>query len=273
MIWLLSLALLWFPLCAWGHHNAQHAPELLQQVRFTQRLHERIPLDIALRDEQGKAVQLGDYFDTRPVILTLAYYTCPNLCPLVLSGLVSTLRTLSFTAGKEFTVLTVSIDPGETPEQAAAQKTQYLQRYGREAGHGWHFLTGDAEAIRRLTEAVGFGYTYDTAQEQFVHASGLTVLTPAGVLARYFYGLEFAPRDLRLGLIEAAEHRIGSPIDQLLLYCYHYDPQTGQYSLVIMQVLRLAGIVTVLGLGAFMGLMFRRERVRPKADFGVRHAE
>jgi protein SCO1/2 len=259
---MVSLSLLFLPLLTWAHHTAEHVPDVLQQVSFEQRLHARLPLDIVLRDATGNVVQLGDYFGTRPVMLTLAYYNCPNLCPLVLSGLVRTLRALSFTAGQEFTVLTVSIDPRETPAQAAVQQAQYRKRYGREAADGWHFLTGDADAIQRLTEAVGFRYRHDAAQEQFAHASGLMVLTPAGVLARYFYGLEVAPRDLRLGLVEAAAHRIGSPIDQLLLYCYHYDPQTGKYGFVIMQVLRLASLVTVVSLGAFMGLMLRRERVR-----------
>jgi protein SCO1/2 len=259
---MLSLGVLLLPLLAWGHHTAEHVPDLLQQVSFEPRLHTRLPLDIALRDAAGNDVQLGDYFGARPVILTLAYYNCPNLCPLVLSGLVRTMRALSFTAGQEFTVLTVSIDPRETPAQAAVQQAQYLKQYGREAANGWHFLTGDADALRRLTEAVGFRYRHDAVQDQFAHASGLMVLTPAGVLARYVYGLEFAPRDLRLALVEAAAHRIGSPIDQLLLYCYHYDPQTGKYGLVIMQVLRLAGLVTVASLGVFMGLMFRREYVK-----------
>ena len=256
----LCLSLLCAPVVVWGHHTAGHAPELLQQVSFTPRLQAHVPLDIGLRDATGTAVQLGDYFGVKPVILTLAYYSCPNLCPLVLSGLVRTMRAVSLTAGEEFTVLTVSIDPRDTPDQAAIQQAQYRRRYGREAANGWHFLTGDQEAIQRLTEAVGFRYTYDSTQDQWAHASGFVVLTPQGVLARYVYGLEFAPRDVRLALIEAAANRIGSPIDQLLLYCYHYDPQTGQYSLVIMQVLRLAGLLTVVSLGAFMGLMFRRER-------------
>jgi protein SCO1 len=262
MRWMVSLSLLFLPLLTWGHHPAEHTPDLLQQVSFAQRLHARMPLDVMLRDATGNVVQLGDYFGTRPVILTLAYYNCPNLCPLVLSGLVRTMRALSFTAGQEFTVLTVSIDPRETPAHAAVQQAQYRKRYGREAADGWHFLTGDADAIQRLTEAVGFRYRHDASQDQFAHASGFIVLTPEGVLARYFYGLEVAPRDLRLGLVEAAAHRIGSPIDQLLLYCYHYDPQTGKYGLIIMRVLRLAGLATVVSLGAFMGLMLRREQVR-----------
>ena len=246
-----------------AHHTAQHTPDILREVGIEQRLQAQIPLDLVFRDETGRQVQLGDYFSAKPVILTLAYYNCPNLCTLVLNGLVRALRALSFTAGEQFTVVTLSIDPRDTPALAAAKKAQYLRQYGSPAAAtGWHFLTGESEAIQRLTDTVGFRYTYDAEQDQFAHASGIMLLTPQGVLARYFYGIEYAPRDLRLGLVEAAANRIGSPIDQLLLYCYHYDPRTGRYSLGILNVIRLAGLVTVLTLGAFLGLMFRRERIR-----------
>ena len=252
---------------AQAHHNAPDEPPLLRQVSLEQRLHERLPLELTFRDETGTPVRLGDYFGSTPVLLTLAYYNCPNLCPLVLSGLVSALRAVSFTAGEEFTVLTVSIDPRDTPARAAATKTQYLQRYGRsQAAAGWHFLTGEPEAIQQLADAVGFRYTYDAANDQFAHASGLMLLTPQGVLSRYFYGVEYAPRDLRLGLVEAADNRIGSPIDQLLLYCYHYDPQTGKYTVLIMNVIRLAGLTTAGTLGVFVGVLLYRERGR-----GLRH--
>jgi protein SCO1/2 len=230
-------------------------------VGLEQRLQTFIPLDLVFWDETGRQVSLHDYFDTKPVILTLTYYNCPNLCTLVLNGLLRTLRALSFTAGEHFTVLTVSIDPDDTPALAAARKAQYMRGYGRAStADGWHFLTGEPEAIQRLTQAVGFRYTYDATRDQFVHASGIMVLTPQGQLARYFYGIEYAPRDVRLGLVEAAANKIGSPIDQLLLLCYHYDPQSGTYSLVILRVLRLAGIATVLALGGLMGVLFRRER-------------
>jgi protein SCO1/2 len=241
-------------------------PLLLRDVGWDQRLHEQIPLALEFRDETGRGVSLGKYFGTQPVILIPDYYRCPRLCPLVLDGLVKSLRTLAFTAGKQFQVLAVSIDARDTPTVAAAKKAQYVKQYGRpEAAAGWHFLTGEPEAIRSLTRAVGFRYVYDTEKDQFAHAAGLVVLTPQGRLSRYFYGVEYAPRELRLSLVEAAGNKIGSPVDQLLLFCYHYDPATGKYSLAIMNVLRLAGIVTLVGLGAFMGIMFRRDR-RQKAE-------
>jgi protein SCO1 len=250
---------------ALAHHQAEHTPDLLRQVGFEQRLHAAIPLELTLRDDTGQQVRLGEYFDARPVILILAYYRCPNLCTLVLNGLVRTLRALAFTAGAEFTVLTVSIDPRDTPALAAAKKAHYLQSYGRPAAAtGWHFLTGDAAAIQQLTQAVGFQYAYDAAHDQFAHASGMVLLTSEGVVARYFYGVEYAPRDVRLSLVEAAARRIGSPIDKLLLLCYHYDPQTGKYGLVIMRVIRLAGLATVLSLGVLVGVLFRRERGRSR---------
>jgi protein SCO1 len=255
------LAVLTGPGAARAHHDAPEEPPLLRHVGLEQRLHQQVPLDLLFRDETGTQVRLGEYFGTRPVILTLAYYSCPNLCPLVLSGLVSAMRTLTFTAGEEFTVLTVSLDPRDTPALAATTKAQYVQRYGRsQANAGWHFLTGAPDAIRQLTEAVGFRYAYDAAGEQFAHASGIMLLTPQGTLSRYLYGVEYAPRDLRLGLVEAAANRIGSPIDQLLLYCYHYDPQTGRYSLLVMNVVRLAGLTTVLTVGIVIGRLLSRER-------------
>ena len=256
---LLGLSLSALPV--WGHHTTSHRPPILDDVGLDQRLHEFIPLDLAFRDETGARVRLGKFFGDKPVILTLVYYDCPNLCTLVLNGLLRTLRTLSFTVGAQFDVVTVSIDPDNTPALAAAKKAQYIQGYGRpEAAHGWHFLTGEPDAIRRLAQAVGFRYTYDAEHDQFAHASGIMLLTPQGKLARYFYGIEYTPRDVRLGLVEAAANRIGTPIDQLLLFCYHYDPQSGTYSLVILKALRIAGVVTILLLGAFMGMMFRYDR-------------
>jgi protein SCO1 len=259
----LMALLLWLgttrPVCA--HHVAQHEPDWLRQVGLDQRLHEFIPLDLPFWDETGKPVLLGDYFDRKPVILTLAYYDCPNLCTLVLNGLVSTLRTLSLTIGEDFNVLTVSINPSDSPAIAAARQAQYIRSYGRaDAANGWHFLTGQPDAIQRLTQAVGFRYTYDAAQEQFAHAAGIMVLTPQGQLARYFYGVEYAPRDVRLGLVEATGSKIGSPIDQLLLLCYRYDPQNGTYSLVVLRALRLASLATVVVLGAGIGMLLYRER-------------
>jgi protein SCO1/2 len=255
------MALLSLPASTWAHQDAQQVPAILRDVGFDQRLHAQVPLDLRFRDETDTLVSLRDYMHAKPVLLTLAYYHCPNLCPLVLNGLVRALRGLSLTVGKDFEVLTVSMDPRDTPALAAATKQDYVQRYGRAgAAQGWHFLTGDVHTIARLTQAVGFRFSYDAAQEQYAHASGIVVLTPEGVVSRYFYGIEYAPRDLRWGLIEAAKGTIGTPIDQLLLYCYHYDPRTGRYGLVIMNVLRLGGLTTVAGMVTFMGIMFRRDR-------------
>jgi protein SCO1 len=247
---------------AGAHHGAQHPlPALLRDIGFEQRLGESIGLDLGFRDETGNPVRLGDYFGTKPVILTLAYYECPMLCGVVLDGLAQSLRALSLDIGEQFVVVTVSFDHRETPAHAAAKKAQSLRSYARpRAAEGWHFLTGDAASIWQLTEAVGFRYAYDAESGQFAHAAGLVVLTPQGKIARYLYGIEFAPKDLRLALVEASAGQIGSPVDQLLLFCYRYDPTTGQYGLIIMNVLRLAGLITVAALAGFMTVMFRRER-------------
>jgi len=236
-------------------------PGPLRGVGLDQRLNEQVPLDLTFRDETGKTVQLREYFGEKPVILVLAYYECSMLCTLVLNGVLRSLRTLSFSVGHEFNIVTVSFNPKDTPTLAAAKKDTYLRGYARPGAEaGWHFLTGEEEAIQRLTRTVGFRYTYDPQSGQYAHASGIMVLTPRGKIARYFYGIEYAPRDLRLGLVEASANTIGSPIDQVLLFCYHYDPQTGQYGLLIMNALRLAGIATVLSVGTFMLIMFRRDR-------------
>jgi len=232
-------------------------------------LNEQLPLDLTFRDETGKTVQLREYFGEKPVILALVYYDCPMLCTLVLNGVLRSLRTLSFTVGHEFNVVTVSFNSKDTPTLAAAKKETYLQGYARRGAEaGWHFLTGEEEAIQRLTHTIGFRYTYDPQSGQYAHASGIIVLTPQGKIARYFYGIEYAPRDLRLGLVEASANTIGSPVDQILLFCYHYDPQTGKYGLIIMNALRLAGVATVLSVGTFMLVMFRRDR-RQKVTSGV----
>jgi len=252
----------------WGHHNTQHVPEILQKVGLDQQLNAQIPLDLPFHDAAGKSVQLGDYFQDKPVILILAYFDCPNLCPLVLDGLVKAMRVVRLELGKDFDVMTVSINPRDTPELATKAKEGYLNRYrGAHAAAGWHFLTGEQEAIARLAQTVGFRYTYDPQQKQYAHASGIMVLTPQGRVSRYFYGVEFSPRDLRLGLVEASRHTIGSPIDQLILMCYHYDPMTGQYSFIILPSIRLAGLLTVAGLAMFMGVMIRRDR-RRKTEVG-----
>jgi protein SCO1/2 len=236
-------------------------PEALRGVGIDQRLDQAVPLDLVFRDETGAAVTLGSLLRGKPVILNLVYYECPMLCTLVLNGLLGAMKALPFDAGNEFDVITLSFDPTETPELAARKKATYLAQYQRAgAADGWHFLTGDAAAIERLAATVGFRYRYDAERKQFAHAAGLTVLTPRGIIARYLFGVEFAPRDLKFALMEAAENRIGSPIDQLLLFCYHYDPATGRYSSAVLTAVRAAGLVTVLGLLGFVAWAVRRER-------------
>lgn len=240
-------------------------PEILNNIGIDQRLNQQIPLDLVFRDENGQSVTLQTYFGKKPVILALIYYNCPQLCTLVLNGLVQSLNALSFTPGKEFDVLVVSFDPRETAQLATQKKKAYLDRYikkGTEAG--WHFLTGDENSIKTLTQTVGFRYFYDPVKDIFAHASGVIVITPEGKTSRYFYGVEYSIRDLRLGLVEASENKIGSPVDQLLLLCYHYDPTTGKYGAVIMNVVRLAGAITVIAIIAFILFTVRNERKKQK---------
>jgi len=233
----------------------------LKEIAFDQKLGAQLPLDLRFTDDAGKTVRLGDYFGQRPVVMLITYYNCTMLCPLLLDGLVRALRPISFDIGKQFTVLTVSINPRETPAIAASRKELYVQRYGRPgADRGWHFLTGKADAIAALTQPIGFRFVYDKKKDEYAHASGIVVFTPEGKAARYLYGVEFSPRDMRLALIEATNHTIGNPVDQIMLYCFHYDPLTGKYGVVIMNVLRLAGSATVAVLGTFMFVMFRRDR-------------
>jgi protein SCO1/2 len=240
---------------------ADARPAALRDVAFDQRLGETLPLDAALVDESGRAVRLGDYFGRRPVVLSLAYYGCPMLCTLSLNGLASAMKTLSFDAGREFEVVTVSFEPKETPEQAASAKKTYLERYGRpEAAAGWHFLTGDAAAVAAVTRAVGFRYAWDEETRQYAHPTGVVVATPEGRIARYLYGVEYAPKDLRFALVEASAGRVGTPVDQLLLYCYEYDPVRGRYGAAIMRTVRFMGILTVLGLVALIAVLRRGER-------------
>jgi protein SCO1/2 len=230
-------------------------------VGFDQRLGEQVPLNLIFTDETGKTVQLKEYLGEKPVILSLAYYDCPMLCTLVLNGLVRTLRTLSFSAGNEFNVITVSFDAREKPPLAAEKGKTYLQAYNRPgAEKGWHFLTGDEESIQKLTHAVGFRFKYDQASHQFAHASGIVVLTPEGKISHYFYGIEYAPRDVRLGLVEASAGKIGSAVDQILLLCFHYDPAAGKYGLMIMRIVQVSGLLTMLALGSYIFIMLRRER-------------
>jgi protein SCO1 len=240
-------------------------PPALQNVGIEQHLDAQVPPDLAFRDETGQAVKLGDYFGRKPLILDLVYYSCPMLCGESLAGLTGSMRLLKFDAGKEFDVITVSFDPRETPALAAAKKADYVKRYGRtSAASGWHFLTGPAESINLLTKAVGFQYQYDARLNQFAHATAIMVLTPQGRISRYFYGVDFPPKDLRMGLVEASQGKIGNAVDQVLLYCYHYDPATGKYGAVIVNILRLAAAATILILGGFLLIMIRLEKSLPR---------
>lgn len=242
--------------------RAQDSPrQLLDEIGIDQRLDAQVPLELTFRNEAGKEIALGDYFGDKPVILNLVYFKCPMLCNLTLDGMIRTLRTLQFDVGKEFTIVTVSFDSREGPGLASEKKESCLTRYGRPgAAAGWHFLTGDEATIRRLTQSVGFRYAWDEARGQYAHAAGLIILTPQGRVSRYLNGVEFAARDLRLGLVEASANRIGTATDQVLLYCYHYDPSRGKYSLAICNALRLGGVLTMLGLAGGIGMLVLRER-------------
>jgi protein SCO1/2 len=242
--------------------NAQNYTDNLQQrIGIDQKLGNQLPLDLPFLDSDGNLVHLGDYFGDKPLILSLVYFDCPMLCTQVINSLLRAMNVLSFGAGTEFDVLTISIDPDETPELANAKKIEYLKNYrGREGSTGWHFLTGDQEQIQQLATAVGFRYEYDEPTDQYIHASGIMILTPEGKLARYFYGIDYPPRDLRWGLVEAADGAIGNPVDQLLLLCYSYDPMTGKYGLYIRNSLRIGGLATILAIGSFIVVMLRRER-------------
>jgi protein SCO1/2 len=238
------------------------APPGLAGVGIDQRLNEQVPLNLTFRDEQGKTVRLGDYFhEGRPVILNLVYYQCPMLCTEVLNGLTAAMKVIGFVPGKEFEVVTLSIDPRETPQLAANKKEMYLKRLGNpEAAKGWHFLTGDQPQIAALADAAGWHYRYDPKLDQFAHAAGILLITPEGRIAQYYYGVEYSARDLRLGIVQASQNRIGSLADQVLLYCYHYDPRTGRYGATITNIIRLAGLTTVIVLGGVLVLLFRHEK-------------
>jgi len=248
-------------------------PSILDKVKITQKLNTQIPLDGEFRDETGKTVRLGDYFGKRPVVMSLVYYQCKILCPEEIDGLVSALMMVKFVPGKDFDVVFVSIDPTETPEIAAKEKALYLRRYGHpETAAGWHFLTGQPPAaqqtIDKLADAVGFGYVKmagpDGKVNQYAHASAIEILTADGTLAQYYLGVEYPPNNLRMGLVEASEGKIGSPVDAILTYCYRYDPKLHRYSLVIARVVQLSGLVMVFGLGSYMTIMFRRDLERDR---------
>jgi protein SCO1/2 len=239
---------------------SNQVPAALTKVAFEQRLNEQLPLDLPFKDEDGRDVKLGDYFGRKPVVLTFVYYECPMLCTQVLNGLESALRVLNESIGREFDVVTVSFNPKETPVLAAGKKKAYLDRYQRpEAAQGWHFLTGDQASIDALTKAAGFSYAWDEASQQFAHASGIVVATPAGKLSRYFFGIDYSPRDVKFALIESSNEKIGTLADRLLLYCYHYDPTRGNYGFVAMRAVRVGGAVTILALVGFVFVSLRKE--------------
>ena len=257
---------------AWGQAMSQGImsppasvrPPYLENVGIEQHLDAQVPPDLTFVDDAGRTVKLGDYFGSKPIILNLVYYNCTMLCGEALAGLTGAMKAVKFDVGKEFDVVTVSFNPRETPELAAAKKKDYVKRYGRPgAASGWHFLTGPAESINALTKAVGFQYQYDPKTNQYAHVTAILVLTPQGRISRYFYGVEFPPKDLRMGLVEASEDKIGNVVDQVLLYCYHYDPATGKYGAIISNILRLGAGVTIVLLAGLLLILFRLEKTAP----------
>jgi protein SCO1/2 len=247
-----------------GENSGDQLPTVLQKVGVEQHLNQLLPLDAQFVDDTGKTVRLGDYFGKRPAIVSLVYYNCPMLCSEEMDGLAGALEMVKLTPGKDFDIVIISIDPSETPAIAAKKKAFYVKRYGRpETASGWHFLTGQQAAIDAVSKAVGFGYVRvpgsDGKLDQFAHASAIEVATTDGHLAQYYLGVEYSPKDIMLGLIEASGNKIGSPVANILTYCYHYDPQTNKHSLIVARVVQLGGMVTVVSLGSFMFVMFRRD--------------
>jgi protein SCO1 len=240
-------------------------PPYLENVGIEQHLDGQVPADLAFVDDTGRAVKLGDYFGEKPLVLNLVYYSCTMLCGEALAGLSASMKVIKFDVGDQFDVVTVSFNPRETPALAAAKKKEYVSRYGRAgAEKGWHFLTGRAESINALAKAVGFQYQYDATRDQYAHTTAILVLTPQGRISRYFYGVEFPPKDLRLGLVEASSGKIGNPVDQVLLYCYHYDPAVGKYGAVVANVLKIGAAVTILFIAGLLLLLFRLGRSGPR---------
>jgi protein SCO1 len=244
---------------------ASTLPMMVQGVGIDQNLNAQIPLELKFRDETGQTVRLGQYFREKPVVLALVYYDCPGLCDLILNGLSHAMEQISLNVGTDYQVVTVSFNPKESWQLATAKKANYIEKYlsagaWGDAKAGWYFLTGDEASIKSLADTVGFHYKYDPINNQFAHASAIYILTPEGKIARYFYGIQYKPRDFRLGLVEASANKIGSAADQVLLFCYHYAPTTGKYGMVITQVTRALGTATVLALGAFVFIMIRREK-------------
>lgn len=255
-------------LALWAMSASAQSPaaRVFKEVGIDQKLNEQVPLDLQFRNERGDTVSLRQYFGRKPVIISLVYYNCPMLCNQILNGMVETFKTMKFRIGQEFDVVSVSIDPSESYELASEKKQRYVRAYNRDGtADGWHFLVGDPEPIARLADAVGFRYTYDEATAQYAHASAIMVATPEGRLARYHFGIEFGARDLQFALMEASQNRIGSPVDKLLLLCYHYDPMTGKYGLVVANLLRIGGALTILVVVGYMLVNFRRDRKARKA--------
>jgi protein SCO1/2 len=244
---------------------AHQVPGILKEVSFRQQLNEQLPLDAAFKDEAGRDVRLGDYFKTgKPVVLAFVYYQCTMLCTQVMNGISSALKVLTFTPGQDFDVVLVSFDPRDTPQAATEKKAAHLKYWSKEStAGGWHFLNGTEGEIRRATQAAGFSYQWDERNQQFAHVSGVLVVTPDGRLSRYFYGIEYSPKELRLALVESGKGAIGSKIDELLLYCFHYDPESGRYGVVVMNLIRLGGVITVALVAGFILLMRRRETRTP----------
>ena len=239
-------------------------PAMIRGVGIDQNLNAQIPLELTFKDDTGQVVRLGQYFRQKPVVLALVYYQCPMLCNMVLDGLTHSMEKISLNLGPDFDVVTVSFDPRENWQLAASKKANYVEKYQRKgAAEAWHFLTGHEDAIKKLADTAGFHYKYDPATKQFAHASGIMVLTPEGRIARYLYGIEYKPRDLRLGLVEASQHKIGSPVDALMLFCFHWDPATGKYGFVISNVIRTLGSATAIALGTLIVVLIRRDRRGP----------
>jgi protein SCO1/2 len=256
----IAIGLLLIAVAAFSESSAT-APKLPGRVGIEQRLDQQLPLDVPFRDENGRPVLLRDSFHGKPVILNFVYFTCPMLCSIVVDGMTSSMTELKFSIGKEFDVVTISIDPHDTPRAAWAKRDKYIRRYGRPTAYeSWHFLTGTEASIRKVADAAGFFYAYDKNRNQYAHGTTLIVLTPQGRISRYLYGFEYRPRDLRLALVEASAGKIGSATDAVLLLCYHYDPATGKYSRVAMNYVRLGGCATVLCLACFIFIMVRREK-------------
>ncbi len=255
-----ALGILLTAAAAWAQPYGR--PPALREVGIEQKLNQQVPLDLTFKDEAGKTVRLGDYFHGKPVVLSLVYYKCPMLCNLVMNGELRSFRQVKQTLGQDFEAVTVSFDPSETPALAAEKKATYVDKYNRPgAAEGWHFLTGQEKQIRALAESVGFNYRWDEKTKQWAHASGIMILTPQGLISRYQYGIEYSKNDLRLSLVDSSANKIGSITDQVLLFCYHYDPNKGKYTFAVMNALRVGGTASVLVLGLFMFVNLRRDRL------------